>query len=154
AQLYYGRGQIDEAEKALDKAFAINPNYPFGLLLQAVIRFQEGEFAGALLLGRKAAEAYSPEAKTYLAEVYSVIFDCEMRRNRPTGARAALGIRPHGGREQEASGDSFEALFGDKGRLPACARRDYQLLPPASATGERRIAWDRAFAGAAASAKL
>ena len=47
-----------------------------------------GELSGALLLARKAAEAYAPEAKAYLAEVYTVIFECEMRRNRPVAARA------------------------------------------------------------------
>ena len=49
---------------------------PFGLLLRSLIRLEEGEYPGALLLTRKAAEAYSPEAKSYLADVYSVIFDC------------------------------------------------------------------------------
>src|SRR5205085_3960614 len=96
----------------------------------------------------------SPEAKSYLADVYSVIFDCEMRRNRPVAARAALRIFLHGRPEETSFRERFEALFGDKGRLPASARRDYQLLPPASATGERRTAWDKAFAGTAASPRL
>src|SRR5260221_11290026 len=96
ARLRYGRGELEEAEKALEKAFAINPSYPYGLLLQSVFRFQEGELPGALLLARRAAEAYAPEAKTYLADVYSIVFECEMKRNRPVAARAALRIVVHG----------------------------------------------------------
>lgn len=154
ARFYFGRGKLEEAEKALDKAFAINSNYPYGLLLRALFRFQEGELPGALVLARKAAEAYAPEAKSYLADVYGIIFECEMKRNRPVAARAALRIVCRGRPEEEELGARFESLFGEQGTLPACARRDYQLLPPPTATGERRVAWDRAFTEAAASPKL
>ena len=58
AQLLAANGKLEEAEEALQKAFALNPNYPFGLLLRAQFRFNEGELGGALLLARKAADAY------------------------------------------------------------------------------------------------
>src|ERR1700684_1288073 len=67
AELLYHHGKVEEAEQSLEKAFAINPNYPFGLLLRGIVRFQEGEIPGALILGRKAADAYDPEAHDYLA---------------------------------------------------------------------------------------
>src|SRR5689334_20565071 len=50
AKLLYNLGKTEEAEAALQKAFSINPNYPFGLLLQASLRYGEGEIPGALLL--------------------------------------------------------------------------------------------------------
>ena len=43
-------------------------------------------------LARRAAEAYDPEARSFLAEVYYLIFECEMRQNRPIAARAALRL--------------------------------------------------------------
>ncbi len=125
ARLLYSQNKIEEAEKALQKAFDLNPNYPAGLLLRAHIRFHEGEVRGALLLARRAAEAYHPDARHYLAEVYLLIFECEMRMNRPVAARAALRLARRFAPAEEEIQKSFEALFGPEGRLPAAARRDY-----------------------------
>ena len=69
ARLLFGQEKIEEADIALQKAFDLNPNYPAGLLLRATIRFHEGETPGALLLARRAAEAYDPDARLQLAEV-------------------------------------------------------------------------------------
>ncbi len=107
AKLLYAHGKVEEAEEALEKAFALNRNYPYGLLLKAVFRYQEGEVAGALLLARRAADAYDPEARDYLAEAYSLIYECEMKLNRPVAARAAPAHRP---------------------RLPAGRRGDHRSL--------------------------
>src|SRR4051794_14255457 len=38
AQLLHANGKADEAEKALDEAFAVNPNYPYGYLLRGLFR--------------------------------------------------------------------------------------------------------------------
>src|SRR5690348_5541581 len=92
AQLLYQNGQVEQAESALQKAFDISPNYPFGFLLRGLFRYHEGEVPGALLLFRRAAEAYDPEALDALAQVYMLIGDCEMKLNRPVAARAALQI--------------------------------------------------------------
>ncbi len=138
ARLLYAQGKAEQAEEALQKAFAINPNYPFGLLLRAVFRFQEGELPGALLLARRAAEHYHPEAHDYLAEAYSIIFECELKLQRPVAARAALSlVRQYRPADQEVR-ETFEALFGEKSRLPLAARRAYEPLPlalPAAAAG-------------------
>jgi tetratricopeptide (TPR) repeat protein len=147
AALLYRNGRLEEAEAALQKAFALNPNYPFGLLLRGQFRYQEGEIPGALLLFRKAAEAYDPEAHDLLAQVYYLIFDCEMRSNRPVAGRAALRIVVHYRPGQQELRDDFEALFGEKGRLPAAARRDYAetIQTPAVSTSGRRAEWDKAM---------
>src|SRR6266540_277146 len=79
AQLLYQNDRVEQAETTLSRAFEINPNYPFGLLLRGMFRLHEGEFAGALLLFRRAADAYDPQASEPLAQVYAVIADCEMR---------------------------------------------------------------------------
>ena len=89
AQLLQVNGRMDDAENALQKALEINPQYPFGYLLRGMFRQQEREWAGALLLYRKAAELYDPDAKDILAEVYSLIADTELKVNRPIAARAS-----------------------------------------------------------------
>ena len=53
ARLLYAHGRLEDAENALQKAFDINPNYPYGLLLRASFRLHEGEYTGALLLARR-----------------------------------------------------------------------------------------------------
>jgi tetratricopeptide (TPR) repeat protein len=146
ARLLYAHGRLEEAEAALQKGLDINPNYPYGLLLRAMFRFHEGEYGGALLLARRAAEAYDPEAHSYLGEVYSLIFDCEMKMNRPVGARAALRLVLHYLPGEEETRQSFEVIFGPTSRLPESARKEYRFLaPPADMPALARSAWDRAL---------
>jgi tetratricopeptide (TPR) repeat protein len=146
AQLLLAHDKLEEAEQALEKAFAINPNYPFGLLLRARLRFSEGEVAGSLLLARRAADAYDPEAKDQLAEVYALIYQAEMRLNRPIAGHAAVKIYAHCAPADDQARTMLDAEFGPKGRQPEAVRRDYQLLPPTpTVTGDRRAAWDRAL---------
>src|SRR5438552_15114753 len=47
ARLLYANGKAEAAEEALDKAFSLSPNYPFGLLLRAQMRHEEKEYKGA-----------------------------------------------------------------------------------------------------------
>src|SRR5262245_26526024 len=92
AQLVYQMGKADDAEAALQKAFEINPQYAFGYYLKGKFRQHEGEIAGALILFRRAAELYDPEARGLLMQLYALIADCELQLNRPVAARAALEI--------------------------------------------------------------
>jgi tetratricopeptide (TPR) repeat protein len=149
AELLYRNDKVQEAEAALAKAFEISPNYAAGFLLQGLFRLGEGEVAGALILFRRAADAYDPEAHDPLSDVYAQITTCELRLNRPVAARAALRIAMHHDPANEELRKAFEATFGPEARLPQSARKEYQFLPPAAgATGERRAAWEHALAGA------
>lgn len=146
AELLYRHGKLEEAEAALEQAFAINPHYPYGLLLQAIFRYQEGEVPGALLLARRAAEAYDPEARDYLAQIFGLIFECEMALNRPVAGREALRRVTQYAPADEQFRARFEAAFGEQGRLPLAARRDYRAVsPPPPADAARRAAWTRAL---------
>ncbi len=148
AQLLYQNGKVEDGEAALQKAFEISPKYAFGHLLRGMFRYQEGEVPGALLLFRKAADYYDPEAHDLIGQVYGFIADCEMRLNRPVAARAALRIVLRNQPSDVEARESFEGIFGPKGRLPAAARKEYAFVSPApSVFGERRAAWDRALAG-------
>src|SRR5947209_6814023 len=92
AQLLYENDRAEEAEKALDKALELNPKYPFGLYLRGSFRRAEGELPGALLLFRRAAEYYDPEARDALGQLYALIADTELKLNRPVAARAAVQL--------------------------------------------------------------
>jgi tetratricopeptide (TPR) repeat protein len=147
ARLLLSAGKPEQGEEALEKAFAINPKYPFGLLLRASLRHHEGEFRGALLLARQAAEVYDPQAHDALAELYSIIFDCEMRCARPVAAHAALEQLLHLQPANTELRGSYETMFGEKSRLPAAARKRYELHKPAAG---RREAWNRLVGSAGA----
>jgi tetratricopeptide (TPR) repeat protein len=150
AELLYRNGRADDAENALQKAFEINPNYPFGLMLQGMFRQNEGELAGALLLFRKAADAYDPEARDNLAHLYGAIAENELRMNRPVATRAALRIAVHFDPNNEELRGVMDGYFGDKSNLPLAARKDYTFLPAAATLSpERRVLWDEALARAA-----
>jgi len=142
--------RFEEAENAVQKAFEINPNYPFGLYLQGTFRMNEGEIPGALLLFRKAAEHIDPEARDLLGQVYTVIADCELRLNRPVAMHAAVRIASRLDPADEQLRQVLSAHFGDESKLPLSAKRDYTFLPaPAALTGEGRAAWDQALNKAA-----
>lgn len=148
ALLLQSNDRLDDAEAALEKAFAINPNYPFGLRLRARFRYAEGEYLGALLLARRAVEVYDPGAHDDLAELFSLIFDGEMRCNRPVAARAALEQAARLDPANEGLSSGLEEVFGDNSRFPPAARRAYSFRKPAGATaGARRQVWNRALSG-------
>ncbi|MBI3407263.1 MAG: tetratricopeptide repeat protein [Planctomycetes bacterium] len=150
AELLYNLEKVEEAEAALQKAFDVNPKYPFGHFLKGSFRLHEGEVAGALMLYRKAADLYDPQAGPILAQLYTAIFDCEMRLNHPLAARAAaaLSIRFHPNDAQLR--ETIEAVFGPNNpNVPKSAKPEYKFMPiAAGVTPERRQAWETALASA------
>jgi tetratricopeptide (TPR) repeat protein len=132
AQLLYQMDRVEDAEAALQKAFDINPNYPFGYYLRGRFRHFEGEIPGALLLFRKAAEVYDPIARSILAQIYSLITECELKLNRPVAARAALEMAA----KQEPTNPDYkkgiEQVFGAESKLPLVARKEYSYVPLAN----------------------
>ena len=103
ARLYRQRGhryvsvrRFDLAVADLKRAAQLNDRdfdiwYHLGLAhyLRGEFRRMEGELPGALLLFRKAAELYDPNTKEILSHIYMLIFETEMKLNRPIAARAA-----------------------------------------------------------------
>jgi tetratricopeptide (TPR) repeat protein len=132
AQLLAINNRVDDAEKALDRAFAVNPNYAFGYLVRGQFRVAEGELVGGLMLFRKAADLYSPEAGEPLAFLAELIADLELRLNRPVAARAAFHRAAKLLPTNPTVRQAFDELFGPASRLPACARREYVFRPAAS----------------------
>lgn len=131
AQLLYQNDRVEEAEAALQKALDLNPNYPFGHHLRGTFRYYEGEVPGALLLLRRAAELYDPEARDAIGQVHALVGDCELKLNRPVAAHAALRVAVRCLPGDEDLRKHVEALFGPGSRLPESARREYALLAPA-----------------------
>jgi tetratricopeptide (TPR) repeat protein len=155
AQLLYQNDRVDDAEEALQKAFDINPNYPFGLLLRGMFRFYEGEVPGALLLFRKAVEAYDPVARDALAQLYEYIADCELKLNRPVAAHAAFRIALRCRPDREEVRQALDRLFGAQSPLPVSARHNYTFRSPdPGVAGPRRASWSQALSNSAESPRL
>ena len=144
AQVQYLIGQHVEAEQTLDKAFELFPTYPFGFFLKASFRMNEGEVAGGLMLLRKAAEHYDPNATEMLAQIHVDIFNCEMKLNHPIAAHAALALAARFQPANEEIRKGMQSIFeGENPNLPASARASYHFKAPASATQEIREAWEK-----------
>ncbi len=153
AELLYNAGKTEEAETALQKAFDLFPKYPFGHLLRGSFRRSEGEIPGALILFRKAADYYDPEAKAILAQIHTLIFDGEMKLNHPVAARAAAQLALRFNPASEDLRKGMDAVFGPGNpNLPEAARREHKFQP-GPAAGERHSAWESAL-GSAATGKL
>src|SRR5262245_25237329 len=131
AQFLYNAGEPERAEEAVTKALELNPNFGMAHFLRGMFRENEGELIGALLLFRKAAEAYDPEAHDALTSVYLKIYQHETLLNRPVAARAALERAVHFQPGDPDLRAQFEAEFGDDGMLPHAARKKYTFRPTA-----------------------
>lgn len=129
-QLLFLNDKVDAAEEALSEALRLNPNYGFAYLMRGVFRQHEGELAGALLLFRKAAELYDPEAKDILADLQARIGGCELKLNHPVAARFAFQISLRLVAVAELQ-EEFDNLFGEASQLPEGVRQVYTLLPAA-----------------------
>ncbi|HYV36546.1 MAG TPA: tetratricopeptide repeat protein [Gemmataceae bacterium] len=150
AQLLYQNDKVEDAEAALQKAFDINPNYPFGHYLRGRFRHLEGEIPGALLLFRKAAELYDPVARDVLAHIYALITECELKLNRPVAARAALEMASKLDPANADYKNGINEVFGNESKMPALSRKQFTFHKlAADAPPERRNAWQSALQVAA-----
>jgi tetratricopeptide (TPR) repeat protein len=148
AQILYQNDQVESAEKALDKALELNPNYPFGHFLRGSFRQYEGEIPGALVEFRKAAELYDSSARDILAQLYVSIAQNELTLNHPVAARAAFEIGRRFRPTDENLKEVFQSLFVKESGLPEAASREYSYLPPPATSNGLRVSWDKALSGA------
>ncbi len=131
----YGR-KFEQAEEALSKALELNPQFGMAYFLRGQFRENEGEQIGALLLYRKAAEAYDREAHEQLAATYIKIYQGESMLNRPVAARAALERAVHFVPADAELHTQLDGEFGEGGPYPAAARRPYAFRPTAKPVPE------------------
>jgi len=126
ANLLLGEDKAAQADEMLEKAFKIDPSFGMGYLLRGIMRQQEGEIIGALLLFRKAAEAYSVDAVEQQGNVHELIARHEVVLNRPVAARAALERATMFLPAERELREHFEAVYGETSRLPAAAGKPYK----------------------------
>lgn len=128
AQLLHANGRKEEAEKVLEEAFQINPQYAFGYLVQGLMRLEEQEEQGAIMLFRKAAELYAFDASDQLGFLFEQIGQYEMARNHPVAARYAFSQCVRHQPDNQELRQAFDEAFGESSRTPVAARREYKLL--------------------------
>jgi tetratricopeptide (TPR) repeat protein len=129
AQVLFLQDKRAEADAALQKAFDLDPNFAYGFWLRGLMRLDEGEGQGALLLFRKTAELIDPSAKEVQAQVNSRIAELELQFNRPVAARAALERALHHAPQSKELREARESVFGPGSRLPEAARKEYAFRP-------------------------
>jgi tetratricopeptide (TPR) repeat protein len=122
---------LEQAEEALSHALKLNPNLGMAHFLRGQFRENEGEIIGALLLYRKAAEGYDPEAHDALANVYVKIYQLETMLNRPVAAHAALERAVHFQPAEAELRAHLDAEFGEESPLPLVVRKKYVFRPTA-----------------------
>jgi tetratricopeptide (TPR) repeat protein len=131
AQFLYNSGQREQADEAVSQALKLNPNFGMAHYLRAQFRENEGELIGALLLYRKAAEGYDPEAHDALTNVYVKVYQHETMLNRPVAARVALERVAHYQPADPEIRAQLEGEFGEESPLPEAARKKYVFRPTA-----------------------
>jgi tetratricopeptide (TPR) repeat protein len=139
AQFLYNAGQREQADEAVSQALKLNPNFGMAHFLRGQFRENEGEMIGALLLYRKAAEAYDPEAHDALTNVHLKIYQFETLLNRPVAARMALERAMHFQPAEPDIRTQFEHEFGNDSQLPEAARKKYSFRPTAKPISEDLI---------------
>jgi tetratricopeptide (TPR) repeat protein len=122
---------FEQAEEALSKALELNPQFGMAYFLRGQFRENEGELIGALLLYRKAAEAYDAEAHDQLTAVYVKIYQGESMLNRPVAARAALEQACRNAPSDPDLRAQLDGEYGPEGPYPVTAYRPYKYRPTA-----------------------
>ena len=115
------------AEQAVEQALKVDPDLPFALFMKGMFRFDEGEINGSILLFRRAAERFAPEAKPMIAEVNSRIAQLELQENRPIASVAAMRLALAATPESAELRTGYESVFGNESRLLPCVRKEYHL---------------------------
>jgi tetratricopeptide (TPR) repeat protein len=148
AQVLFLLDKREQADAALQKAFDLDPNFAYGHWLRGLMRLDEGEPVGALILFRKTAELLDPNAKEVQAQVQSRIAELELQFNRPVAARAAMERALHFAPQQQELRQAFESIFGKESRLPEVARKAYEFrAAPASRADQWKSALESAASG-------
>ena len=146
AQLLFLHDKPDEADAVVQKAFDLDPNFAFAYWLRGLMRLNEGEAVGALLLFRKTAELLDPNANQLQGEVHARIAELELHFNRPVAARAALERAIHLSPGVPELSEALDSVFGSKSRLPEAARKAYAFRQAPPGRAER---WQPALEAAA-----
>jgi tetratricopeptide (TPR) repeat protein len=129
ANVLYMEDKTEQAEQAVQEALKIQPDCPMAFFTRAMFRHNEGEVLGALLLFRKALEAYPSEAGGPIADCCEMIARTELMMNRPVACRAVLERAVNAQPNDQELRLQFDTLFGSESRLPGVARKAYAFRP-------------------------
>src|SRR5262245_31905238 len=125
AQILFLNDKNEQAEATLQKAFDLDANFAYGYWLRGLMRLEEGEEEGALILFRKTAELLDPNARDVQAQVNTRIAELELHFNNPVAARAAMDRALHAVPQLQELRQALNSVFGSESRLPESARRAY-----------------------------
>ena len=131
AQLLHANGRKEEAEKVIEEAFHINPEYAFGYLLQGLMRLEEQEEQGDYAVPQGGG-TYAFDASDQLAFL-STNRPVRNDANHPVAARYAYSQCM---RQQPDNRGTPSFMKRSAGKLPNAGAHEYKLL----GTGRRPAA--------------
>jgi tetratricopeptide (TPR) repeat protein len=138
----------EAADAALQKAFDLDPNFAMGFWVRGLMRLDEGEAVGALLLFRKTAELLEATATALQTQVHARIAELELAFNRPVAALAALERARNFSPQLQELREAVESFFGPDSNFPDVARRAYTFRPgPAASVDSWKQALESASTG-------
>jgi tetratricopeptide (TPR) repeat protein len=147
ADILFELGDFAETEKVLDRIQEVNPNYAYGYYLRGAIRHEEGEYTGALLLYRKAAELSDPADGVRMSQYYVSIGQAEIIHQRPLAGYAALEIAHRLLPASKNVQDYMAQAFGPQSQFPDVVCHPQELKPlPKSVGKDVKQAWEHAVA--------
>ena len=130
AQLCFQNDRVEEAEAALNKAFELFPNYPFGHFLKARFHLHAEQYDLSLKHLRAAARHYDPSVGDMLAGIYTELFRMAVERQQWLTARAAAAMaQAQAGANANLDQGVAQLFSPDNPDLPACVKTLHAFKP-------------------------
>jgi tetratricopeptide (TPR) repeat protein len=125
AEILTLQDNLEEAEKALEQALALDPKQAKALYLKGTLAHERGEVAEALRLYRQAADACDPAATTVMADIHLAIAQCELLKNHPLAGKAALEVAHRCDPTNKTIQERLNHFFGVESEYPAVLRKHH-----------------------------
>jgi len=124
AQLLVLQDNLEEAEKAIEQALALDPRHAKALFLKGTIAHEKNEITKALPLYRQAADTCDPAATTVMADTHLAIAQCELLKNHPLAAKAALEVAHRCDPTSTTVQERLNHFFGVESEYPTVIRKN------------------------------
>ncbi len=126
AQVFYSLGRFPEADNALDRAFAIDPNYANAFWFRGEIRMMENDPDIAIRFYFMAIDNYDPRSDLMIAQCYQLISQIQFQLQRPIAGKAAL-LRAAATIPNNREIQTILNQYEQESNLPETAKKDYKF---------------------------
>jgi tetratricopeptide (TPR) repeat protein len=125
AEILLVQGNAAEAEKAVDQALSLEATHAKALYLKGSIAHEKNEVAEAVKYYRRAADACDPGAISVMADIHLATAQCELIKNHPLAAKAALEVAHRCDPTNESVRERLNHFFGVESDFPTIIRKNH-----------------------------